>query len=85
MPVKMPVSDLDCEAILHPIFAMSSRKYFKYDPYFTGILWKSCGKECAKAVDKYVENIASFFGAGFSILSHFPHAKAAVGNNEKNN
>ena len=26
----MPVSNLDSEAILHPLFSMSSRKYFNY-------------------------------------------------------
>ena len=41
MPVKMPVSNLDCDAILHPKKRMSSRKYFNYGPYFTGILWNT--------------------------------------------
>jgi hypothetical protein len=44
VPVKMPVSNLDCEAILHPKKWKSSRKYFNYCPYFIEVLWKSCGK-----------------------------------------
>jgi len=59
MPVKMPVSNLDCEAILHPLFSMSSRKYINYCPYFTGLLWIFCGKPCGKNVDENVENLAS--------------------------
>ncbi len=43
VPVKIPVSNSDCEISLHPEKLMSSRKYFNYDPYFTGALWKSCG------------------------------------------
>jgi hypothetical protein len=53
--VKMPVSNFDCEAILHPIFLMSRRKYFKYLGHnlteavenfglsVVDILWKSAG------------------------------------------
>ena len=59
MPVKMPVSNLDCEAILHPLFSMSSRKYFNYYPYFTGLRWISCGKPASHPVDKNVGNTAS--------------------------
>jgi hypothetical protein len=40
---------------------MSSIKYFKFRPYFIGVLWKSCGKTCGKIVDVFVENRASFF------------------------
>jgi hypothetical protein len=43
VPVKMPVSNLDCDAILHQLNFMSSRKYFNFCPYFTGISWISCG------------------------------------------
>ena len=60
VPVKMPVSNLDCDAILHPGKIMSSIKYFKFRPYFIGVLWKSCGKGCGKIVDIIVENRASF-------------------------
>lgn len=41
VPVKLPVSNLDCETSLHPFFSKSSRKYFNYCPLFTGILWKN--------------------------------------------
>ena len=60
VPVKMPVSNLDCEAILHPLFSMSSRKYFNYRPYSTGTLWISCGKLQPHPVDKIVGNPASY-------------------------
>ena len=63
MPVKIPVSNSDCEAILHPLFSMSSRKYFNYCPYFTGLLWKSCGKAVQDSVDEIVENGASFLAS----------------------
>jgi hypothetical protein len=43
VPVEVPLGNLDCEAILHPYFSMSSRKYFKYQPLFIGVLWKNCG------------------------------------------
>jgi len=46
VPVKTPVSDLDCEAILHPQKPMSSRKYFNY----TLILRASCEKSVEKRV-----------------------------------
>ena len=59
MPVKMPVSNLDCETSLHPKKQKSSRKYFNYCPYSMGILWIFCGKFTAKAVDKNVGNPAS--------------------------
>ena len=43
VPVKMPVSDLDYDAIIYPKKRMSSRKYFNYCPYFIGLLWIFCG------------------------------------------
>lgn len=51
VPVKVPVSNLDCDYSLHPIFLMSSRKYFNYCPINTAFLWKSCGI----SVDKIFE------------------------------
>jgi len=63
MPVKMPVSNLDCDAILHPLFSMSSRKHFNYRPYFMGTLWIYCGKLCGKNVDKNVENSLTSFSS----------------------
>jgi len=63
VPVKMPVSNLDCDAILHPEKTMSSIKYFKFRPYFIGVLWKSCGKPCGKIVDICVENPATFLAS----------------------
>jgi hypothetical protein len=71
VPVKMPISNLDCEAILHPKKSMSSIKYFKFRPYFIGVLWKSCGKSCGKIVDKHVENPASFLASRIKILLTF--------------
>ncbi|MBK7934847.1 MAG: hypothetical protein IPK01_15530 [Acidobacteria bacterium] len=59
VPVKLPVSNLDCETSLHPFFLMSSRKYFNYCPLFTGILWKICGYFLSGIVEKIVENVAS--------------------------
>ncbi len=56
MPVKIPVSNFDCEAILHSQKSMSSRKYFNYRPYFTGVLWKNCGKPVEEIVEGNVEN-----------------------------
>jgi hypothetical protein len=38
VPVKIPVSDLDCDAILHQPNFKSSRKYFNFYPVFKGIL-----------------------------------------------
>ena len=38
VPVKIPVSDLDCDAILHQPNLVSSRKYFNFGPYFMGIM-----------------------------------------------
>jgi len=60
VPVKMPVSNLDYVWSLHHKFSMSSRKYFRFRPYFIGLLWKSCGKTCGKIVDIFVENPATF-------------------------
>jgi hypothetical protein len=42
---------------------MSSIKYFKFRPYFIGVLWKSCGKPCGKIVDICVENPATFLAS----------------------
>jgi hypothetical protein len=39
---------------------MSSIKYFKFRPYFIGVLWKSCGYPRTQIVDKSVEITASF-------------------------
>jgi hypothetical protein len=60
------LSNFDCETSLHPKNPKSSRKHFNYCPYFTGVLWKSCGFACAKNVDKYVENPASGLGVKVS-------------------
>ena len=35
VPVKVPVSNLDCDAILHQSNLVSSRKYFNFCRYFT--------------------------------------------------
>src|SRR6478672_12112458 len=43
VPVKIPVSNLDCDVILHPSFLKSSRKYFNFCPYFTGFPCICCG------------------------------------------
>jgi len=43
VPVKIPVSNLDCDVILHQPIFMSRRKYFNFRPYFTGLLRISCG------------------------------------------
>jgi hypothetical protein len=66
VPVKLPVSNLDYDHILHPKNAVSSRKYFNYCPYFTGALWISCGYLNAGPVDKNVENQASCLRSEFS-------------------
>ena len=58
-PVKMPVSNLDFEAILHPLILMSSIKYFNYGPLFTDSLWKFCGYLGRRFVDKNVEKTAT--------------------------
>lgn len=71
VPVKMPVSNLDCDAILHPKKTMSSIKYFKFGPYFIDVLWKSCGKGCGKIVDTFVENPATFFAPQIKIFVTF--------------
>jgi len=42
---------------------MSSIKYFKFRPYFTEVLWKSCGKPCGKIVDIFVEIPATFLAS----------------------
>lgn len=52
VPVKIPVSNLDCDAILHPKNRKSSRKHFNFRPYSTDLLCKSCGKGCAENVDE---------------------------------
>ena len=41
VPVKKPVSILDCIWSLLSIFFKSSRKYFRFCHYFTGIFYKS--------------------------------------------
>jgi len=43
VPVKVPVSNLDCDAILHQQNFMSSRKYFNFHPYFIDISRDRCG------------------------------------------
>ncbi len=63
VPVKMPVSDLDYDYILHPENSKSSRIYFNYCPYFTGTLWKICGYLRLMPVDKNVEKPASYLRA----------------------
>ncbi len=44
VPVRLPVSNPDCENRIHPFFSMSRRKYFNYCPIDKVFLWKSCGK-----------------------------------------
>jgi hypothetical protein len=57
---------------------MSSRKYFKYWPYFTGVRWKFCGKACGKTVDENVENPASTIDAILSDIPTFFTAKTLL-------
>ena len=61
VPVKLPVSNLDCEAILHPYFSMSSRKYFKYLSDFRALTAIVCGKLFLPLVDNSVENPRNIF------------------------
>jgi hypothetical protein len=67
LPVKIPVSNFDYGWSLHPKFRMSRRKYFRFGPLFTGSLWKNCGKDRSRLVDKIVENPATALAAKFSI------------------
>ena len=54
VPVKMPISNFDCEWIVTWNFSMSSRKYFKFRPYFIRVLWKTCGYSFTRVVDIFV-------------------------------
>ena len=56
--VKLPVSNLDCEAILHPLNSKSSRKYFNYSPYFM----RSSRYGVEIFVEKFVEMLWTFCG-----------------------
>jgi hypothetical protein len=56
---QKPVSIFDCIWILHLFFLLSSRKYFRFCPYFIGISHIICGKDLHLAVEKSVENFVT--------------------------
>jgi hypothetical protein len=49
------------------------RKYFRFCPYFTGILLQNCGKLSALPVEKAVENFATIFMPLFKYFSDYKH------------
>lgn len=63
VPVQVPLSNLDCDAILHREKSKSSRKHFNSHPVNTGILWICCDFSCGENVYKNVENVPSFMPA----------------------
>ncbi len=68
---QKPVSNFDYVWILHRIFFKSSRKYFNFSPYFTGILLRVCGKVLRLPVENSVENFGSSFIRRFKIRRIF--------------
>ncbi len=59
---------------------MSSRKYFKYCLYSTGIWRCVCGKIFNTPVDKNVENSATLFALNFAIFDMQASEICACGN-----
>jgi hypothetical protein len=57
--------------ILHQVFFLSRRKYFKFYRYFAGRLRLSCGKFRCQPVEKNVENFASRFSLKFKNPDNF--------------
>jgi hypothetical protein len=53
---QTPLSNFDCEWILHRFFSMSSRKCFKFRHVFEYGFLLNCGKNNALLVDNFVEN-----------------------------
>ena len=68
VPVKIPVSNLDCDVILQHGNFVSSTKYFNSRPDFTGRKWISCGNHCGKIVDKNVDNGRRFLAPQFKLF-----------------
>jgi hypothetical protein len=65
---QKPVSVFDYIWILHPFFQMSSRKYFKFCPYFIGISDNFCGKVLRLPVENSVEKTVSVFDLTFNFF-----------------
>jgi hypothetical protein len=57
--------------ILHQLFFLSSRKYFKFCVYFAGWLAGNCGKLLPAPVENSVENFASRFRLEFKNFTDF--------------
>ena len=62
-----PVGDLDCDVIIHPYFGESSRMYFNYYPYFTGLRVRSGGKLGGKICGYIVDELWEIGGGSMSI------------------
>lgn len=84
VPVKVTVAASTYARILHPKFLKSSRKYFKYWPYFTGSNAVSCGKLWGLGVEKSVENRASYVGAYFKFLVNSSDGFSSLWKTSKN-
>jgi hypothetical protein len=71
---QKPVSIFDCIWSLRSFFLMSSRKYFKFCPYFIDVCEQNCGKLSRLPVEKTVENRASILMTLFKYFTGFADA-----------
>jgi len=78
VPVKMPVSNLDCEVILHPKKSMSSRKCFNYCPYFTAFCGYPVENSRLVLWIKMWETREVFCWYKLRILSHLDVVKSSL-------
>ena len=68
---QTPVSIFDCIWSLRSFFFKSSRKYFRFYPYFTAVFNRNCGKLFHLPVEKVVENSANIFMSLFKFFTKF--------------
>ncbi len=74
-PVKATVINLDCDAILHQPFSVSSRKYFNFRPYLLGFCEYPVDKLWRISVDEMWKIGQLFLCQGLGDLAAFTRSK----------